>query len=204
MYFDIGSNIGRWALANIDTCDRIVAIEASPQTFSRLQHNCRNDKIILLNYAVCDNNGEDVKFYHCPHDTLSTLNKDWLTSDESRFCNYGYIEINCKTITIDKLIETYGKPSLIKIDVEGGEYECMRSLTQKVDMLCFEWASEVNSITFQCLDHLKRLGFSSFYIQSEDDYTFRPSDDIFYDIDTTKSKLSDMRPKIDWGMIWCK
>lgn len=33
MFFDIGSNIGSWALANIDYCDKIISIEASPITF---------------------------------------------------------------------------------------------------------------------------------------------------------------------------
>ncbi len=32
-------------------------------------------------------------------------------------------------ITINKLIECYGVPDLIKIDVKGGEYECISLLT---------------------------------------------------------------------------
>ena len=39
MYFDIGSNIGKWALANINQCDKIIAIEASPITFNNLVSN---------------------------------------------------------------------------------------------------------------------------------------------------------------------
>ena len=92
-------------------------------------NHCKNDKIILLNYAVCNNNGNDIIFYQADCDVLSTINKDWLTKDISRFYNHPYREINCKTITIDKLIEQYGLPDLIKIDVEGGEYECIASLT---------------------------------------------------------------------------
>ena len=71
-----------------------------------------------------------------------------MTSNESRFYNTKYKEIICKKTTIDKLIEKYGKPNLIKIDVEGGEYSCILSLTQKVDLLCFEWASEVKNMIF--------------------------------------------------------
>jgi hypothetical protein len=93
---------------------------------------------------------------------------------------------------------------LIKIDVEGGEYECIISLTQKVNLLCFEWASEVNDITFKCIDYLLNLGFTQFYIQHQDNYLFRPQDNDFYDIATIKTKLSNTIPKQDWGMIWCK
>jgi FkbM family methyltransferase len=205
MYFDIGSNIGNWSLQNINLCDKIIAIEASPITFRKLTDNCKNDRIILLNYAVCNNNGNDITFYHaCQCDVLSTTNKDWLTSSSSRFYNEPYIELNCKTISIDKLIEQYGFPDLIKIDVEGGEYECITSLTHKVNLLCFEWASETNKITFNCIDYLYNLGYTHYYIQNGDEYLFRPNDNDFYDIHVTKTKLSNTVPKKDWGMVWCK
>lgn len=204
MYFDIGSNVGKWSLANIDKCAKIISIEASPITFNKLVNNCKNDKIILLNHAVCNNNCKDIIFYQADIDVLSTINKEWLTSDKSRFFNQTYKEIICKTIGIDNLIELYGIPDIIKIDVEGGEYECITSLTQKVDLLCFEWASELNDITFKCLDYLLTLGFIQFYIQNEDDYTYRPQDDNFYDITNVKNKLLNTIPKHDWGMLWCK
>ena len=204
LYFDIGANIGCWSLENVDRCDKIVSIEASPITFNKLVNNCNNNKIILLNYAVCNNNDNDIIFYHADCDVLSTINKDWLTSENSRFHNCKYTEITCKTISIDKLIQQYGLPDLIKIDVEGGEYECISSLTCKNKLLCFEWASETNNITFNCIDYLLNLGYTQFYIQNQDKYVFRPLDHDFYDISTTKIKLSTTIPKVDWGMIWCK
>ncbi len=204
MYFDIGSNIGKWSLSNIGSCDKIVSIEASPITFNRLINHCKHDRIILLNYAVCNNNGNDIKFYQAECDAISTINKDWLTSDTSRFNNYKYTEITCKTITIDNLIKQFGIPDLIKIDVEGGEYECISSLTQKVNLLCFEWASETNTITYNCIDYLYNLGYTQYYVQNEDNYLFRPLDKDFYDINTIKTTLSNTIPKKDWGMIWCK
>jgi hypothetical protein len=203
MFFDIGSNIGNWAIANVNNCNKIISIEASHITFEKLKKNCNNDKIILLNYAVCNNNGNDITFYHSDYDTLSTINKDWLISETSRFHNQPYKEIICKTITIDNLIKEYGVPDLIKIDVEGGEYECISSLNHKIKLLCFEWASEMNHVTFKCLDHLINLGFNKFYLQHTDYYTFRPSDNDFYDISTVKNILLKTVPKKDWGMIWC-
>jgi len=206
MFFDIGSNIGNWSLANINSCDKIISIEASPLTFTRLVDNCKNhSNIIPINYAVCNNNGNDITFYQASMDVLSTINKDWLTEPTSRFYNHPYTEITCKTICIDTLIEQYGIPDLIKIDVEGGEYECITSLTQKNNLLCFEWASETNEITFKCIDYLYELGYTQFYIQCQDNYTFRPQDNYYYDIDTIKSDLlTKTIPKKDWGMIWCK
>jgi FkbM family methyltransferase len=204
MFFDIGANVGKWSLSNIKQCDKIISIEASPITFERLADKCTNDRIILLNYAVCNNGGNDITFYHAECDALSTIQKDWLTSSDSRFYDYKYTEIKCKTITIDKLIEQFGLPDLIKIDVEGGEYECIASLTQKNKLLCFEWTSETNITSFKCIDYLFGLGYRDFFIQNGDTYTFRPNDNDYYSIDDIKTRLSNTVPKKDWGMIWCK
>jgi FkbM family methyltransferase len=204
MYFDIGANIGQWALANVNNCDKIVAVEASPFTFRELINNCKNNKIVLVNRAVCNNNGNDITFYQANCNVLSTINKNWLTDETSRFNNEPYNEITCKTITIDSLIEKFGVPKLIKIDVEGGEYSCVTSLTQKVETLCFEWASEVNDITFNCLNYLITLGFKKFYLQFEDNYIFIPNECEYYEIDVIKEKLKNTTPKLHWGMVWCK
>jgi len=203
MFFDIGANIGDWALANVGKCSRIISVEASPITFERTRTHARNDKITLLNYAVCNNGGKDIVFYQAQCDVLSTTNKDWLKSPTSRFFNQPYTEIVCKTITIDDLIARFGVPDLIKIDVEGGEYECVSSLTSKVNLLCFEWASEVNDITFKCIDYLKTLGFSRFYLQNGDNYTYRPADSDYYDDAQIKRLLNATTAKKDWGMVWC-
>ncbi len=204
MYFDIGSNIGLWSLANINTCNSIISIEASPITYRKLIENCKHDNIILLNYAVCNNDGKDITFYNSNIDTLSTLNKDWLTHEKSRFVNTPYEEITCKTISIDTLIQQYGIPDLIKIDVEGGEFECISSLTKKANLIAFEWASELNDITFKCIDHLFQLGYREYYIQKGDEYTYRPPNGQWNDISILKTILYNTRPKIDFGMIWCK
>jgi FkbM family methyltransferase len=204
MFFDIGANIGKWSLSNVNYCEKIVAVEASPKTFQKLISTINNNsKINCLNYAVCNSDDEYVTFYDSNADTISTLNKNWLDSETSRFYKYdNYNIINCKTIKLDKLIQIYGLPELIKIDVEGGEFESLSSLTQKVNTICFEWASETNNITFLCLDYLEKLGYNQFSIQYEDNYTYRP--DLYTNIDTIKENLSKTTPKKEWGMIWAK
>ena len=96
-------------------------------------------------------------------------------------------------------------PDLIKIDVESGEYDCISSLNTKNNLLCFEWSSEFSEISFKCIDHLEKLGYSKFYIQDKDDYKFIPSNnDLKYSIITTKILLLNKIHKQDWGMLWCK
>ena len=204
MFFDIGANIGNWSLSNLQQTDKIIVVEASPTTFHKLIKNVGNNvKLTCLNYAVCNSDDEYITFYNSTADTLSSINKEWHTSEKSRFYNqYAYQEIKCKTIKIDALIQQYGVPELIKIDVEGGEFECISSLTQRVNQICFEWASETNDITLNCIDHLVKLGFTFFSIQFEDKYTYRPT--TYNDANAIKTHLLQTTPKKEWGMVWAK
>jgi FkbM family methyltransferase len=201
--FDIGANIGNWALSNINKYTKIISVEASPSTYEQLKNTIKNhSNIIPLNYAVCDSNHEYITFYEAESNVLSSLNKEWISGDSSRF-NVNYKNISTKTISLDRLIEMYGIPDLIKIDVESAEYSCIKSLTKKVNHLCFEWASENLIMILNSINYLYKLGFRNFFVQlNSDEYTFTPT--TYYSIQDVKNILNNTTPKVEWGMIWCK
>lgn len=203
--FDIGANVGSWSVVNVDRYARIVAVEASPRTFARLRDaTLPFREIVPVNLAVCNNEGSDVCFYEADADTLSTTNREWLTEPGSRFCGMGHRAITCKTTTLDALIGLYGIPDLIKIDVEGGELDCISSLTQHVETLCFEWASEMNELACMSIAYLKSIGFTRFCIQHGDNYTFRPRECDYVGSEQVLSALGTTVPRVDWGMVWCR
>jgi FkbM family methyltransferase len=206
LFFDIGANIGKWALANSSPSTTIISVEASPGTYAQLKQNVQNNtNIVPLHYAVTSSSDPSVTFYHCKAaNTISTLNKDWLSSPESRFGNYSpHIEEICvPAISLDKLIKIYGIPNLLKIDVEGAENIVLASLSQKVPEICFEWAAEMKSVNLECLDKLIMLGFTDFFVQMEDNYTFRPT--YTQTASDVRTLLKNARPKVDWGMIWAR
>jgi hypothetical protein len=78
---------------NVQRCNKLKNIEC--------------DKIVTLNYVVSKSKEEYIDFYHCICDTLSTTNKEWITSDKSRFNNQPYKVIKSKVISLDKLIDIY-------------------------------------------------------------------------------------------------
>ena len=130
-----------WAIGQKPKYYKIICVEASPQTFAKLQKICQHDRIELLNFAVCNNAvGQDVTFYEADFDTISTLIESWLKDESSRFykaCNYH--KIVCKTIKFDDLIVQYGKPDLnLKV--------VNLSASRFFDLLCFEWAAESREV----------------------------------------------------------
>jgi FkbM family methyltransferase len=204
MYFDIGAHIGEWSRANLrqQPQQQIVCVEASPRTFKKLVETCqKNANLVLLNYAVTYKQTDTTIFYHADTDTLSTLNVEWSLDPKSRFYN-SFTPMHVPTITLDTLIQQYGVPDLIKIDVEGGEFDVLMSLTRPVPLLCFEWASEMSHVFLSSVDYLHSLGYRHFYIQYGDDYTFRPPPSDYIDIIRVKQQFAQTVPKRDWGMIW--
>lgn len=202
LIFDIGANVGKYSTTNSEN-NSIVAIEASPYTFGILEKNLEGfNNVKCLHYAVCDSKEENIIFFDTQN-TLATLDLNWLTSHESRFYGQviGYNKIYVKTISVDKLIETYGIPDILKIDVEGAEESVINSLTSKTPVICFEWASEWKESLKRAIDHLVNIGFSRFHVQYEDKYTYYPKRFELGHIEC-KLILDNSKPKIDWGMIW--
>jgi len=203
LLFDIGSNIGSWALNNYKDNNKIICVEASKNTFNTLVSNTSGKNINCLNYAVTSSLDETVDFFECSWHVLSTLDEDWLKDPKSRFGNkMPYVKTKVPTITIDKLISDYGIPDILKVDVEGAEDIVLKSLTKQIKTICFEWASEWNNKTFNAINHLESLGYSRFHIQDGDMYTYRPNE---YELnkDQLINNLKLKVDKNDWGMIWC-
>jgi FkbM family methyltransferase len=202
LYFDIGANIGIWSLENIKICGKIIAVEPSRKIFEILVKNCIEKNIICLNYAVSNENKEEIVFYESNATQVSTINKNWLCSKESRFYGIEHVQTTCKTISLDKLVEQYGIPDLIKIDVEGAEDLVISSLTQKVKTLCFEWAREFHSVTRNSIDHLIKIGFTKFHVQFGGKYTYVPKKEEYTeDLNIIEYKLAKEKNN-DWGMVW--
>lgn len=207
LYFDIGANVGAWALQNLPYASTIVSVEASPSTFASLCQKVGSySSIKPLHFAISPSSDPYVTFYHCNRaNTLSTLDKDWLTSPESRFYDHrdSIQEIRVPTRSLDSLIHEYGVPDLLKVDVEGAENVVLQSLTQKIPLLCFEWAAEWRTKNIECVLYLLSLGFHQFAIQHGDNYTYRPSEFPLTAAELL-AFLGTAKAKEDWGMIWAK
>ena len=87
LLFDIGANIGRYAIKNYNASTKIICVEASPKTAEKLRKNVEEYKnIIVENLAISDSKEDTVTFYESQWvDTVSTLDINWLLPDTSRF-----------------------------------------------------------------------------------------------------------------------
>ena len=63
-----------------------------------------------------------------------------------------------QTTTLDALVKAYGLPAFVKIDVEGGELNVLRGLSQPVPALSFEFLPAALDAAEACIRQVETLG----------------------------------------------
>jgi FkbM family methyltransferase len=219
LLFDIGANRGDATLQGLQKGYKIIALEPAPKIYKELVSNfIYTPNVILLKLAVSNTNNERVEFYEAQDDGLSTLNKEWLTSESMPYVGKPFRTVTANTITIDRLAELYGAPDLIKIDVEGAEWSVFKGMTKKYGTLAFEWTDVTIGEHCAQLDYLKSIGYTEvapqFIINHLDEPTewfsisgFHLDDWVISHKDAWEDggwKEANLRPTADVGMCWVR
>lgn len=216
--FDIGANRGDFTSAALNKGYDVIAIEPA-SIFKQLVKNfIYNPRVIPLKYAVSMSDYESVEFYEAEEDGLSTLNQDWLTNPDLPYCGKPYRTILATTITLDTLALKYGVPDLIKIDVEGAEWNVFKGLSSKMGTITFEWTDATIDQHQLQLEYLAHGGYTEVAPQyiiehCEEPKTWFPLSEFNLELwrSATKRhwedggwKYAGLRPTADVGMLWVR
>lgn len=172
--FDVGAHVGEISLllTRFTSFQGIVhAFEASSSTFSKLTKLCkltgRNN--IILNHKLVADKKEIMKLY-----IYDEVHSGWNTLAKRPLHNYGY---NVKPISIENIeaitIDEYCKENnisqidLLKIDVEGAEYQVLLGArhmleNQKVSCCIFEFGTttfDMGNTPSDIEIYLKQFGY---------------------------------------------
>jgi FkbM family methyltransferase len=127
LIFDVGMNNGDDSAFYLAKGFDVVGVEADPAMANiateTLQDAIDAGRMKIENVAISDDPGE-IEFY------INHLNPKWSSAIErvGDRGNLGHTKITVPTTTIAQLIQKYGRPYYIKIDIEGFDHVALKQL----------------------------------------------------------------------------
>jgi len=160
--FDVGANVGNRTKILVSLGAKVVAVEPQPACMGVLRRAYGGDgRVALVRAALGSAPGKMEMMVDDVLPAISSLSQRWVEAVKAsgRFSHYDWDRrVTVDLTTLDQLIVTHGKPSFIKIDVEGFEYEVLKGLSQAVAVLSFEFTPECFDMTERSVRHLASLG----------------------------------------------
>ena len=204
--FDIGANIGIRTAMFRELGALVVSVDPNTDICKGLQNSFGNS-IMVENVGVGSFNGL-LKLSKGSSSTISTFNKEHLKNVKAGlFKDYSFNRYQLSRITtLETLIEKYGKPEFIKIDVEGFESEVLKGLSQPINGIQFEFMFNYElgwEYFLDCINEIHRI--STYY---EFNITISESYELvlkkFYSKDEFVSIIENeyLNKKI-WGDVIC-
>jgi len=160
--FDLGAHVGNRSLAFARLGAPVVAVEPQPDLVRFLRFlTRRRPEITVEPLAVGAWEGTVDLFVCRGNPTLSTTSREWRdrSARVAGFSRYSFDEtVAIPQTTLDHLIDRYGEPAFIKIDVEGSEDEVLAGLSRPVAALSFEFLPQDREVALRALARVDALG----------------------------------------------
>lgn len=159
--FDIGANIGNRTETFRWLAGKVIAVEPQKGLLDRFKSSSN----VFIVEKACGSKPGTAKLNVAGEPTISTMSLEWMdaVNDTKRFEYGNWISsIDVEVTTLDALIEEFGLPTFIKIDVEGYESEVLEGLTRPVDALSFEFTPEYLDATNYSIGLIQMLDFYEF------------------------------------------
>ncbi len=132
--FDLGANVGIATLVLADRVGptgRVIAVEPDPENFYYLQRNIERHgatQVVAVQCAISDSDGQATFFAESSmFSGLATVREDAVFRESIGST------ITVPTRTLVSLVDEYGTPTFIKIDIEGAEIEALKGAGKALD-----------------------------------------------------------------------
>lgn len=164
LIIDIGAHNGDDSAYYLHRGYDVVAVEANPVLVDRLRQRFSNLPVRVENVCVGPANSQSVTFW------VNQANSTWSSFDRELAARDGTlaIPVEVPSVTMGTLLERYGAPYYLKIDIEGMDQECLRSIdASNIPRYISLELSHGEDI----IDNLSKLGYSRFKVINQGTFT---------------------------------
>jgi len=155
LVFDIGANVGVLSAVFASLGARVVALEPNADCVRHIQLSYADNQIEIVQAAAGAKNGLAVLHVADERDVRSSVSDDWIKNMGRQDKSYRGIwsrQIVVPMLTLDSLIEYFGMPRFVKIDVEGFEEKVLSGLSTQPALISFEFTAALLEPAMRCLD----------------------------------------------------
>lgn len=172
LIIDVGAHLGEDTEYYLKKGFRVIGIEAHPQLYettkNRLQPYIDDGQLQLLNLAIAPQDG-DITFYaNLDVSVWGTISQDWVKRNEVFGTNSQGITV--KGSTFENILQKFGIPYYLKVDIEGADLLCIKALQHfdsKPQFISIESAKTSWSSLLEEFKLLKELGYQKFKVISQ-------------------------------------
>ncbi len=176
LVFDIGAHAGNHVRALTAIGCGVIAIEPQPD-FARILRLLfgRRRGVTILEMGVSDRAGLAQLSISDRTPTVTSLASDWR---DARQADADFADVrwnrnlSIDVTTIDALIDRYGVPAFIKLDIEGSEPAALAGLNYPVPALAFEYLPRALDRVDACVERLRSLGHYVYNWSPGESYRF--------------------------------
>ncbi len=130
LIYDIGMHSGRDTEFYLKKGFSVIAVEADAKHVAnakkKFEKEIANGLLVIVDKAIAPAGVDEITFYvNDKFDDWGTIRPDW-----NRGMSSDFKTVTVKTVQLQSIIETYGMPYYMKIDIEGADMLCLQSLQQ--------------------------------------------------------------------------
>ena len=204
--FDVGAHVGNHTRCWLRLGARVVALEPQTALLRVLRGLFGNDpRVVILPMAVGAEETTAALWVSARAPTVSTLSSAWVTGrrEDASFQGVEWTRgPQVPVTTLDRLIQRYGIPDFVKIDVEGLEADVLQGLNTAVAVLAFEFIPGARDVAIRCLARLEALGSYEFNWSFGERY--RLQSPTWIDAARMRAMLTHLPPNARSGDIYAR